>query len=35
MGAWGPAIFSDDLAADVRADYTDLIGQGISIHGPM
>ena len=29
-GAWGPAIFSDDLATDIRADYTDLIGQGIS-----
>jgi hypothetical protein len=29
MGAWGPALFSDDLASDVRADYTDLIGQDV------
>lgn len=30
MGAWGPAIFSDDLAQDVKDDFTDLIGQGLS-----
>ncbi len=30
MGAWGPAIFSDDTACDVRDDYRELIGQGIS-----
>jgi hypothetical protein len=26
MGAWGPAIFSDDTAADVRDEYRDLLG---------
>lgn len=30
MGAWGVALFSDDLAADVRDDFRDLIGQGLS-----
>jgi hypothetical protein len=25
VGAWGPAIFSDDLACDVRRDYRDLL----------
>ena len=30
MGAWGPAIFSDDLASDVRGDFRDLIGDGLS-----
>lgn len=25
MSAWGPAIFSDDLACDVRDDYRELI----------
>ncbi len=30
MGAWGTAIFSDDLAADVRDDFRDLIGEGLS-----
>lgn len=25
MGAWGPGIFSDDLACDVRSDYRDLL----------
>src|SRR5947209_4537342 len=29
MGAWGPAIFSDDTASDLRADYRDLIGDGV------
>lgn len=30
MGAWGTAIFSDDLAADVRNDYTALLSIGKS-----
>jgi hypothetical protein len=30
MGAWGTAIFSDDLAADVRGDWRDLIGDGLN-----
>lgn len=30
MGAWGPAIFSDDLASDIRADFRDLIGEGLT-----
>jgi hypothetical protein len=30
MGAWGPAIFSDDLAADVREEFRDLIGDGVT-----
>lgn len=25
MGAWGPAIFSDDLACDIRGDYRELL----------
>lgn len=25
MGAWGPAIFSDDTAADIRSDYRELL----------
>ena len=25
MGAWGPAIFSDDTAADIRGDYRELL----------
>lgn len=29
MGAWGPAIFSDDTACDVRDAYRDSIGEGI------
>lgn len=28
MGIWGPAIFSDDLAADVRNEYNILLGLG-------
>jgi hypothetical protein len=31
MGAWGVAVFSDDLAADVRGDFRDLIGEGLTI----
>ncbi len=30
MGAWGPGIFSDDVAADIRGDYRELIEDGIS-----
>jgi hypothetical protein len=30
MGAWGTAIFSDDLAADIKGDFRDLIGDGLS-----
>jgi hypothetical protein len=30
MGAWGTAIFSDDSAADIREDYKDHIGDGLS-----
>jgi len=30
MGAWGPALFSDDTACDVRDQYRALIGDGIS-----
>lgn len=29
MGSWGTAIFSDDVAADVRADWWDGILDGI------
>lgn len=29
MGAWGPAVFSDDIACDVRDSYTDLVGDGL------
>ena len=28
MGAWGTALFSDDLAADLRGEFRDLIGDG-------
>jgi hypothetical protein len=30
MGTWGTSIFSDDTAADLREDYRDLIGDGVS-----
>jgi hypothetical protein len=30
VGTWGPGIFSDDLAADVREDFRDLISQGLT-----
>jgi len=30
MGTWGTGIFSDDLAADLRGDFRDLIGEGVS-----
>jgi len=29
MGNWGTALYSDDLAADLRGDFRDLIGQGM------
>jgi hypothetical protein len=29
MGTWGTGLFSDDLAADLRGDYRDLIGDGL------
>lgn len=31
MGAWGVALFSDDLASDVRDGFRDLIGDGLSV----
>lgn len=30
MGTWGTAIFSDDLAADIRGDFRELIGDGLT-----
>ncbi|MHB1415333.1 MAG: hypothetical protein ACYC1C_08775 [Chloroflexota bacterium] len=30
MGAWGPGIFFDDIACDVRDDFRALIGDGLS-----
>lgn len=30
MGAWGVAVFSDDLAADLRSEFLELIGDGLS-----
>ena len=30
MGTWGVAIFSDDLAADIRSDFRELIGDGLT-----
>lgn len=30
MGTWGVAVFSDDLAADLRNDFRDLIGDGLT-----
>jgi hypothetical protein len=30
MGAWGVAIFSDDFAADLRDEFRDLIGDGLT-----
>jgi hypothetical protein len=29
MGAWGPAIFSDDVACDIRDDYRELLEDGV------
>lgn len=30
MGTWGIALFSDDLACDLRAEFRDLIGEGLT-----
>src|SRR5580704_2882307 len=30
MGAWGTSLFADDNAGDLREDYRDLIGEGLS-----
>jgi hypothetical protein len=30
MGAWGTSLFADDNASDLREDYRDLIGEGLS-----
>src|SRR5262245_34264570 len=30
MGAWGPALFSDDLACDVRDGYRELLEDGVA-----
>lgn len=30
MGTWGTALFSDDLAADLRGEFRDLIGEGLT-----
>jgi hypothetical protein len=29
VGAWGPGLFSDDTACDVRDEYKDLVGDGL------
>lgn len=31
MGAWGTALYSDDLAADLKGDLRELIGDGLSV----
>ena len=30
MGAWGTGIFQDDTACDIRDDYKDHLGNGLS-----
>jgi hypothetical protein len=30
MGTWGTALFSDDLASDLRGEFRDLIGEGLT-----
>jgi hypothetical protein len=30
MGAWGTGIFSDDLACDIRSDFREHIGDGLT-----
>ena len=30
MGTWGPAIFSDDAASDLRSDYKEILASGVS-----
>ena len=29
MGTWGTGLYSDDLAADLRGDFRDLVGEGV------
>ncbi|SCG52127.1 DUF4259 domain-containing protein [Micromonospora inositola] len=29
MGAWGPGLFSDDTACDVRDEYRDMLEDGV------
>jgi hypothetical protein len=29
MGTWGTGLYSDDLAADLRGDFRDLLGEGV------
>jgi hypothetical protein len=31
MGTWGPALYSDDLAADLKSELRDLVGLGLPI----
>lgn len=31
MGTWGPALYSDDLACDIRNDFKQLIGDGLTV----
>lgn len=35
MGAWGPAIFSDDTACDIRSDYREMLEDGLDDHEAM
>lgn len=30
LGVWGPGIFSDDLACDLRDEYRELVADGLS-----
>lgn len=30
VGAWGVGIFSNDTASDIREDFRDLVGEGVS-----
>src|SRR5690348_4616287 len=30
MGAWGPGVFSDDTACDIRDDYREYLGEGLT-----
>ncbi len=31
MGAWGPGVFDDDLALDIRATFEDALSEGLSV----
>jgi hypothetical protein len=33
LGAWGPSLFADDTACDVRDSYRDLIADGVDDAG--